>query len=79
MLLPPFFVLCHAPYPFLPCGLVWPAQRFHCLGTLDRFAAASWRYFSGVYHLRRVMGIQLSRCFLGFVTVFFIDNPQSSC
>lgn len=22
MFLPPFFVLCHAPYPFLPCGLV---------------------------------------------------------
>ena len=26
-----------------------------------------------------VMGIQLSRCFFGFVTVFFIDNPQSPC
>ena len=25
---------------------------FICLGTLDRFTAASWRYFSGVYHLR---------------------------
>ena len=25
---------------------------FICPGTLDRFTAASWRYFSGVYHLR---------------------------
>ena len=26
--------------------------QYDSLGTLDRFTAASWRYFSGVYHLR---------------------------
>ena len=35
-----------------PAALFDLHSVFICLGTLDRFAAASWRYFSGVYHLR---------------------------
>ena len=40
----------------------------HYVGSLDERRVSS-----------PVMGIQLSRCFFGFVTVFFIDNPQSPC
>ena len=79
MLLPPFhngFVPRTVPVPALrPCltctafSLPWYARPL-CCGVLALL-------------LRRVsspvMGIQLSRCFFGFVTVFFIDNPQSSC
>ena len=37
------------PALFLPLFLRDEIPQEH---TLDRFAAASWRYFSGVYHLR---------------------------
>ena len=58
MFLPPFFVLCHAPYPFLRRGVLTLLLR--------RISSP-------------VMGIQLSRCFFGFVTVFSIDNLQPPC
>lgn len=77
MFLPPFFVLCHTPYPFLPAAL------FDLHGVFAALVRSTALRSVLALLLRRVsspvMGIQLSRCFFGFVTVFFIDNPQSPC
>lgn len=50
MFLPPF--LCSLPRTVPVPAPLFLRGVYLCLGTLDHFAAASWRYFSGVYHLR---------------------------
>ena len=51
------FHLCHAPYPFLPCGLAWPTQRLHHPWYAQRcFIALLPRWVSSL-----AMGIQFSR------------------
>ena len=57
---PPLMFFGHAPYPFLPCGLVCPARRFSL-----PWHARHFEMRPGIL-LRRVsspvVGIQLSRC-----------------
>ena len=49
--------VCHAPYPFLPCGLAWPTQRsHHPWHAQRRFIALLPRWVSSL-----AMVIQFSR------------------
>ena len=54
---PSFCLFCHAPYPFLPCGLAWPTQRLHHPWYAQRcFIALLPRWVSSL-----AMGVQFSR------------------